>query len=141
MGTTIDDLTYYYSSHTGNKVQRIEDAIDQSITGGFPDLYNYQDLVEPCDPGLPPHMCPPPPLQLPISGQIVTLKTVSLEKMFGNIWSDTAGRNISTNGFHRGVLVDGFVYDNIHKAGIKYDDWIKDFHTPGNELKKTFEDF
>lgn len=76
-----------------------------------------------------------------ISGQIVTLKTVSLEKMFGNIWSDTAGRNISTNGFHRGVLVDGFVYDNIHKAGIKYDDWIKDFHTPGNELKKTFEDF
>lgn len=33
---------------------------------------------------------------------------------------------ISTNGRHVGVKVGDMVYDNIHKAGIPYADWIND---------------
>jgi hypothetical protein len=47
----------------------------------------------------------------------------------GNVWSDTAQRTISTNGHHRGVLIDGKVYDNIHKQGVDVDTWKNDFHS------------
>jgi len=34
-------------------------------------------------------------------------------------------RKISINGRHRGVLIDGKVYDNIHTNGIDLEDWKK----------------
>lgn len=33
------------------------------------------------------------------------------------IWSNTADKVISENGFHIGILYDGKVYDNIDTAG------------------------
>ncbi|MEN7551831.1 papain fold toxin domain-containing protein [Rapidithrix thailandica] len=33
---------------------------------------------------------------------------------------------IAPSGLHRGVLVNGKVYDNIHKTGVDYQDWIND---------------
>jgi RHS repeat-associated protein len=76
-----------------------------------------------------------------ISGQIVDVTTESSKGMRGNIWSDKAGDLISTNGKHRGVLVEGKVFDNVHTEGIDYDTWLKDFHTPSGELKVTKTDF
>ena len=64
-----------------------------------------------------------------ISGEIVTLQANSTKRGF--IWSDTAGKTISENGHHRGVLVDGKVYDNIHTEGIDYDAWRADFDVIG----------
>ncbi|MEM1119736.1 MAG: papain fold toxin domain-containing protein, partial [Bacteroidota bacterium] len=54
-----------------------------------------------------------------ISGEIVTLEANSNKRGF--IWSDFAKKNISENGHHRGVLVDGKVYDNVHPEGINYE--------------------
>ena len=42
------------------------------------------------------------------------------------IWSDYYKGHISENGVHRGVLVDGVVFDNVHKKGVAFDDWVKD---------------
>lgn len=65
-----------------------------------------------------------------ISGEIVTLQARGrMDTQSGNVWSDTAGKNISTNGHHRGVLVDGKVYDNIHTEGIDYNAWKNDFYS------------
>ena len=60
-----------------------------------------------------------------ISGEIVELRTPSTIR--GNIWSNTKNDVIGKSGFHRGVLVGDKVFDNLHKNGIKYEDWVKDF--------------
>jgi len=54
---------------------------------------------------------------------------IDLQSSIANhsIWSKTAGKVISTNGTHRGVMVNGKVFDNIHKKGTPYAEWIKDF--------------
>jgi len=65
-----------------------------------------------------------------ISGEILEITTNGNKGMAGNIWSDVAGKNISTNGKHKAVLVDGKVYDNIHKDGIDYNKWIEDLFSP-----------
>jgi RHS repeat-associated protein len=44
-----------------------------------------------------------------------------------NIWHDGLGQNISTNGRHVAVEVDGIIYDNIHKNGIPRAEWEKQF--------------
>ncbi|RKZ48898.1 MAG: hypothetical protein DRR16_12815 [Candidatus Parabeggiatoa sp. nov. 3] len=44
-----------------------------------------------------------------------------------NIWHDGLGRNISTNGRHVAVEVDGIIYDNIHKNGIPRAEWEEQF--------------
>ncbi len=61
-------------------------------------------------------------------------------KQLFNIWSDIANKNISTNGFHTGILLDGKVYDNIFKDGILLEDWLTDLHCPGI-LNRTDIDF
>jgi hypothetical protein len=30
-----------------------------------------------------------------------------------------------------GIMVQGIVFDNIHKAGLPLSDWLNDFHSPG----------
>jgi hypothetical protein len=57
-----------------------------------------------------------------------------------NLWSDVAGDTISTSGNHWAVEVDGIVYDNIHKAGIPFDQWVKDLQTVGTSVKRVFTD-
>jgi RHS repeat-associated protein len=55
------------------------------------------------------------------------------------IVSDKHGADaVSTNGEHVGVLIEGVVYDNIHKEGIKLADWLNDFHSAyGFDVFKT----
>lgn len=60
-----------------------------------------------------------------IRGEIVTLRASSSKKGF--IYSFTARDVISRSGMHKGVLVNGKVYDNIHKSGINYEKWLRDF--------------
>ena len=36
---------------------------------------------------------------------------------------------------------DGIVYDNIHKNGMAYDDWINDFYSKGGITPKVVEEF
>ena len=51
---------------------------------------------------------------------------------FNGMVSDTlGGQLIARNGIHVGVEVEGIVYDNIHKMGIPFEQWLKDFHAPG----------
>ena len=60
-----------------------------------------------------------------ITGEVIELE--SGEGFFRNIISKTLNNQaISTNGRHVGVKVGDMVYDNIHKAGIPYADWIND---------------
>lgn len=75
------------------------------------------------------------------SGEIINLSTSSANRINGHIWSDTAGKLISTNGKHKAIMVDGKVYDNIHKKGISFEDWKADFHTPLNDLSIEVTDF
>lgn len=56
------------------------------------------------------------------------------------IWSDTAGKTISQNGFHTGIEFNGKVYDNIHTDGIEYEKWLDDFYATG-ERSIEFLDF
>lgn len=46
-----------------------------------------------------------------------------------NVWHDGLGTNISTNGRHWAVEVDGMIIDNIHKQGIPKAQWKEQFHT------------
>lgn len=73
-----------------------------------------------------------------IQGQIVELNAKgNKSRMAGNIYNETVETLISTNGRHRGVLVEGKVYDNIYKNGIELDEWVKKFDSPlGFELTK-----
>ncbi len=52
-----------------------------------------------------------------------------------NIWSDNYGGNISTNGDHAAVEVDGKVYDNINGDGVPRAEWEADLHTPSGQLE------
>ncbi len=42
---------------------------------------------------------------------------------------------ISRSGMHRGVLVEGKVYDNIHRSGIDYELWIRDLESTAPNFK------
>jgi len=65
-----------------------------------------------------------------ISSQQVSIK---FDGGKGYILSDTFGSTaISESGFHVGTMVNGVVYDNIHKMGIPYEQWVADFHGIGN---------
>ena len=55
---------------------------------------------------------------LGIKGEIIDVKATVTK--YGGLWSDKEGKVISTNGFHRAILVDGKVYDNIHKTGTNF---------------------
>lgn len=73
-----------------------------------------------------------------ISGQILDIKTNGSKGMSGNIYSDKMAKNVSTNGTHRAVLVEGKVYDNLNPDGIDFDSWINDLNSPtGYTLEKT----
>ena len=44
--------------------------------------------------------------------------------------SDTYGSTaIIGNDYHTGILFEGKVYNNIHKTGILFANWIKDFYS------------
>ena len=55
----------------------------------------------------------------------------------GYIWSDIAGKTISENGIHVGVLYNGVVYCNVHPLGLPLDSWIEDFHGTGTKTIST----
>ncbi len=71
-----------------------------------------------------------------ISGEVITLEANTTRRGF--IFSQTANKVISQNGRHRAVLVEGMVYDNIHKSGIPFEKWLRDFEVLGGfkKLKK-----
>lgn len=71
-----------------------------------------------------------------LQGELITLKAPNNR----NIWSDVLNKNISENGVHHGVLVDGKIFDNLNPNGIDYDTWIKAFASPEgfNIIKKSF---
>jgi len=57
----------------------------------------------------------------------INIKNVDgINPNYYNIWSDSLGTNISTNGFHKGVLFDNKIYDNINPNGIKLEEWLSD---------------
>lgn len=65
-----------------------------------------------------------------IAGEVIELEGGVGKHL--NIVSGTLGYQvIATNGRHVGVRVGDTVYDNIHKAGIPYADWLKDFDAIG----------
>jgi len=65
-----------------------------------------------------------------IAGELLDVKTSSNRGMAGNIWSDSAGRNISTNGSHQAIKVGDTVFDNMNPSGISYDKWAGGLHSP-----------
>ena len=73
-----------------------------------------------------------------IKGEVLEVRTTSNKGMAANIWSDAAGKKISRNGYDKAVQVNGTVYDNIHKNGISYGEWVNDLHSPtGYTIDKT----
>ena len=72
-----------------------------------------------------------------ISGELLEVKTISIKSMYGNIWSDKAGTNISTNGTHQAIKVGDTVFDNMNPSGIHYNDWYSDLFSPGGHTIKS----
>ena len=64
-----------------------------------------------------------------VSGEVIQLTPKG--GGYWNIWSDLAADNIGRTGFHQAVKVGDTVFDNIHKKGVPYAEWIKDFSTSG----------
>lgn len=64
-----------------------------------------------------------------VSGEVLELRSTT-----GFIVSETygAGKIISDNGFHKAVKIGDQVFDNIHKSGIPYAEWLKDFKSAGS---------
>jgi hypothetical protein len=74
-----------------------------------------------------------------INGNVVEIRA---NNGYDYIVSDIFGKPaITQNGVHYGVHVDGIVYDNIHKNGISYNEWLKDFHAAEGVSVKKFWDF
>jgi hypothetical protein len=51
---------------------------------------------------------------------------IILKSDTGLIWSDAAGKAISTNGDHVGIKVGDHIFDNLNPQGIHVDDWARD---------------
>ena len=51
---------------------------------------------------------------------------IILKSDSGLIWSDAAGKVISTNGDHVGIKVGDHVFDNLNPQGLHIDDWARD---------------
>jgi hypothetical protein len=60
-----------------------------------------------------------------INGSLVELKAGLY-----NIWSEKCGCNISTNGDHQAIEVNGVVFDNKTLNGMDYNSWKNDLHAP-----------
>ncbi|MBI3135485.1 MAG: DUF4157 domain-containing protein [Bacteroidetes bacterium] len=65
-----------------------------------------------------------------VTGEILDVKTPTNKGMSGNIWSDALQKNISVNGTHQAIMVDGIVFDNINPGGISYNSWFNDLFAP-----------
>jgi len=55
-----------------------------------------------------------------------------------NIWSDSFGGNISTNGSHNAVRVGDKIYDNNNLSGVHYNEWYGDLITQFGYKTKEF---
>lgn len=64
-----------------------------------------------------------------ISGKLIQLSTGSSSTSYDNIWDDSIGQIISSNGKHEAIAVeiDGqeLIFDNVHPEGIPRLDWMK----------------
>ena len=68
-----------------------------------------------------------------LSGEVIDFHPTRNGKKYSTpVHSDKASDRISNSGLHRGVLIEGKVYDNIHTEGIDIDGWIKDKHHFGD---------
>lgn len=72
-----------------------------------------------------------------IKGTILRLRTKYEDEDF--IISERLERlgiidSITFTGQHYGVEVRGRVFDNLPKAGMRREDWLKDFHCPSNQF-------
>jgi len=61
-----------------------------------------------------------------VGGTYIEIMTKNADR-YPYIWHDGIGKNISTNGRHVAVEVDGMVYDNLHKNGIPRAEWEQQF--------------
>ena len=58
-----------------------------------------------------------------ISGEKIEIRT---NYPSDYIYSDNLKTDISTNGYHCGIEVDGYVFDNLNPTGVPYSQWIND---------------
>lgn len=63
-----------------------------------------------------------------ISGEKIEIRT---NYGRGYIYSDNLKTDISTNGYHCGIEVDGYVFDNLNPTGVPYSQWINDLGGEG----------
>lgn len=61
-----------------------------------------------------------------MTGQGMKGEMIVLKSDTGYIWSETLGRNITTNGDHVGVKVGNMVYDNMFPKDMPYNQWLYD---------------
>ena len=52
-----------------------------------------------------------------------------------------AGKSITLNGRHVAVKVGNIVFDNLHKFGIPYSQWLKDFVSPAKLTINILKEF
>ena len=54
----------------------------------------------------------------------------------GFVLSKTLGTSepIAGDGIHRGILLNGRVYDNVHKHGLPLETWLNDFEGLGERI-------
>lgn len=67
------------------------------------------------------------------NGRRCRLDVVNEDK-FDNIFSDTLGRLIATNGYHYGVEYNGKIYDVTAPQGLPFEEWIRLLHFEGRGI-------
>jgi Papain fold toxin 2 len=64
-------------------------------------------------------------------GQIIEIRGAAGRDFMICMSHDAGQSTITQNGRHLGVRVAGLVFDNLHRAGMLYEEWLKDFDAIG----------
>lgn len=67
-----------------------------------------------------------------IEGEIIAISTGTKAGVGSRIMSKSRNEQISNQGYHAGVLVEGKVFDNVHTEGLPLGEWIQDFESRGD---------
>ncbi|MBD2771606.1 papain fold toxin domain-containing protein [Iningainema tapete] len=82
-------------------------------------------------------------IQKNIQGKQIKLYTGNAKGKYGNIYHDSLGRNIATNGRHEGISVNiggqEIVFDNINHEGISREHWIANLYCLALDLGGDWE--
>jgi hypothetical protein len=55
--------------------------------------------------------------------KIIELRAIN----YDYIWCISLNVNVTTNGFHTGILYNDIAYDNLHPYGLQFEEWLADF--------------